>query len=100
MTHFSLGVDRDDVRRCGATVAMSMAPADVEAEDLAAVAASGVVLVCWGCGDAEAELKCECCGDHLCHECWGEGDPFCEGCMGEGSDERPVENVQVQGGVL
>lgn len=33
---------------------MSVLPAGVDTEDLAAVATSGLVLVCEGCGEAEA----------------------------------------------
>ena len=79
-------------------------PAGGGTEDLAAVLASGLVLVCEGCGEAEAVLECECCGEHLCDECWGDGDPFCEGCMGGelGPQElgRPVEKVHLRGDYL
>jgi hypothetical protein len=80
---------------------MSVVPVGVEtAEDLAVVATSGLVLVCNGCGEAEAALECECCGEHLCHECWGDGDPYCQACMVEEADGRSVVNVDVGGEYL
>ena len=79
---------------------MSSVPADDGgAEHLAEGITSGLVLVCEDCGDAEGVLECECCGEHLCEDCWGDGDPFCQECMGEELG-RPVEKVHVQGDYL
>lgn len=78
---------------------MSADPAAAGGEDLAEVV-SGLALVCEDCGDAEAVLECECCGDHLCHRCWGDGDQFCAECMGEGLGGRPIEKVHVGGDYL
>ena len=101
MTRLSVGVERAGVALVlPGYAAGSVGPVDVEAEDLAAVATSGMALVCEGCGEAEAALECGGCLDHLCHDCWGDGDPFCEGCMGEGSDGRPVEDVHVEADFL
>lgn len=78
-------------------------PAGGGSEDLAAVLTSGLVLVCEGCGDeAEAVLECECCGEQLCEECWGDGDPFCESCaggeLGPRERGRPVEIMRLRDG--
>lgn len=63
-------------------------------------AIEGRVLICEGCGDAEAVLECEGCGHRLCHRCWGDGDDVCEACLEEEPDGRPVANVPVSGEYL
>jgi len=64
-------------------------------------ATSGRVTMCGRCGEAEGVLDCECCGDVLCPDCWGDADPFCERCLGEDEAEvRPVERVEVGEGYL
>jgi hypothetical protein len=71
----------------------------LDAGELGGLATEGRVLICEGCGEAEAFLECECCGEHVCDECWGEGDPFCGDCMGK-NGSRPVEKVHLRGDYL
>lgn len=79
---------------------MTVFPADAYDDDgLTAVATWGRVLVCTGCGEAEAVRDCESCGDQLCLGCWGEGDIFCDACLGEGAASRPID-VEVEEGYL
>ena len=71
-------------------------PASGDDEDLEDVAASGWVVTCTRCGEVEGMIECECCGDVLCPDCWGEGDAFCERCLGEDeADSRPIEVIDV-----
>lgn len=61
----------------------------------------GRVPACEGCSDADAVCVCDCCGQELCRSCWGEGtDDLCQGCLGFGWDDRPVEDVEIAGGLL
>lgn len=76
--------------------AVRVGAADDEDEGLGTVAVSGRVVVCPGCFEAEGVIECDCCGEHLCPDCWGEGtDRFCETCLVEGPGSRPIERVEV-----
>jgi len=56
---------------------------------------------CEGCSEADAVCLCDCCGQELCPECWGEGrGDLCGGCARSGWDEQPAEPVVVAAGLL
>ena len=74
-------------------------PGDREGFD--GVATAGWLVTCTRCGEAEGSLECECCGEVLCPDCWGESDPFCKRCLGDDEeDARPVEIIDVGEGYL
>ena len=80
---------------------MSELPLPGDEEGLADVGTTGWLVTCTRCGEAEGMIDCECCGDLLCIDCWGEGNAFCERCLGEEEgDTRPVEPVDVVGRYL
>ena len=47
------------------------------------------VPLCEGCGQGDVALSCDCCGQELCHDCWGDGsDALCASCLAADWDER------------
>lgn len=53
------------------------------------------VPLCESCGRGDVALNCDCCGQELCHECWGEGsDALCASCLVGDWDEQPGSEDQ------